>query len=204
VASARIELQQLMARFDFASCVPFSNNTPLNGAVQERHGLLFRASHSEAPPDDLLTKIEALLNLDNPFVLRYADKKRGQRRAALLQRGDTQTTLEGFLLAGDTSAQGWITTLLKDELPAQAYGRALLLPGAEPPVAVVSRGQIVCACFNVTDVAIKAELKQCTGNAQERLSSLQTALKCGTNCGSCVPQLQRMVKAQLATALEAA
>jgi assimilatory nitrate reductase catalytic subunit len=194
VASARIELQALMAQFDFASCVPFSDNTPLNSADQERHGLLFRASHSEAPPDDLLAKIEALLNLDNPFVVRYADKKRGQRRAVLLQRGDTQTTLEGFLLAGNTSAQNWITTLLKDELPAQAYGRALLLPGAKPPVAVVSRGQIVCACFNVTDVAIEAELKQCPGNAQERLSSLQNTLKCGTNCGSCVPQLQRMVK----------
>jgi len=194
VASARIELQQLMARFDFASCVPFSNNTPLDAAAQERHGLLFRASRSEAASDELLVKIEALLNLDNPFVLRYADKKRGQRRAALLQRGDTQTTLEGFLLAGDTSAQDWINTLLKDELPAQAYGRALLLPGAKPPVAVVSRGQAVCACFNVTDVAIEAHLKQCPGNTKERLMSLQTALKCGTNCGSCVPQLQRMVK----------
>jgi assimilatory nitrate reductase catalytic subunit len=145
----------------------------------------------------LLAKIEALLNLDNPFVLRYADRQRGQRRAALLQRGDTQTTLEGFLLAGDTRAQDWITTLLKDELPAQSYGRALLLPGAQPPVAVVSRGQAVCACFNVTDMAIAAHLKQCPGNAQERLSSLQTALKCGTNCGSCVPQLQRMVKGSL-------
>ena len=204
VASARIELQQLMARFDFASCVPFSNNVPLSAAQEERHGLLFRASHSETAPDELLAKIEALLNLDNTFVLRYADKKRGQRRAALLQRGDTQTTLEGFLLAGDTSAQDWITTLLKDELPAQAYGRALLLPGAKPPVAVVSRGQAVCACFNVTDMAIEAHLKQYPGNAQERLTSLQTALKCGTNCGSCVPQLQRMVKAQLATSLEAA
>ncbi len=204
VAAARIELQQLMARFDFASCVPFSNNTPLSAVQDERHGLLFRASHSEAAPDELLAKIEALLNLDNPFVVRYADKKRGQRRAALLQRGDSQTTLEAFLLAGDTSAQDWITTLLKDELPAQAYGRALLLPGAQPPVAVVSRGQAVCACFNVTDVAIEAHLKQCPGNAQERLTSLQTALKCGTNCGSCVPQLQRMVKANLPTDLQAA
>jgi assimilatory nitrate reductase catalytic subunit len=71
-------------------------------------------------------------------------------------------------------------------------------------VAVVSRGQAVCACFNVTDVAIEAHLKQSPGSAKERLTSLQTALKCGTNCGSCVPQLQRMVKAQLATSLEAA
>jgi assimilatory nitrate reductase catalytic subunit len=191
VLQARTELQQLMARFDYATCVPF--------ASQERTGLLFRAAHAEAPDDALLAQIESLINLDNPFVLRYADKKRGQRRTALLQRNDSNTTLEGFLLAGDTSAQGWITTLLQDELPAQDYGRALLVPGAKPPVQVVSRGKQVCACFNVTDVAIDAHLAQGQGSAHERLSLLQSALKCGTNCGSCVPQLQRMVKGSLAS-----
>jgi assimilatory nitrate reductase catalytic subunit len=181
--------------------VPFSNNAPPEAPAQERSGLLFRASALEAPDDALLALIESLLNLDSTYVVRYADKKRGQRRAALLQRGDTDTTLEGFLLAGDISAQSWITTLLQDELPAQAYGRALLLPGAQPPVQMVSRGQQVCACFNVTDVAIEAQLSHCQGSSQERLASLQSALKCGTHCGSCVPQLQRMVRATLAASL---
>ena len=198
VVSARIELQKLMAQFDFASCVPFSDNSPLEALQQERQGLLFRASHFETPAGVILEKIERLLNLDNPYVIRYADKKRGQRRAALLQRHENQTTLEGVMLAGDTSAQAWITTLLKDALPAQAYGRALLLPGAKPPVPVVSRGQPVCACFNVTDSAIATHLSQCQGSDAERLRSLQATLKCGTNCGSCVPQLQRMVKASTA------
>jgi assimilatory nitrate reductase catalytic subunit len=202
--SARTELQQLMARFAYASCVPFTNNVPLDAVGQERSGLLFRASALEAPPDALLAQIEALLNLDSPYVLRYADKKRGQRRAALLQRTATNTTLEGFLLAGDTSAQSWITTLLQDELPAQAYSRVLLVPGAKPPVQVVSRGKQVCACFNVTDVAIDEQLATVHGSAKERLNSLQSALKCGTNCGSCLPQLQRMVRASLAPSLQSA
>jgi assimilatory nitrate reductase catalytic subunit len=51
----------------------------------------------------------------------------------------------------------------------------------------------------VTDVAIDAHLLRCSGSPQERLASLQTSLKCGTNCGSCVPQLQRMVKGSLAS-----
>jgi assimilatory nitrate reductase catalytic subunit len=110
---------------------------------------------------------------------------------------DNGVTLEGFLLAGDTSAQAWIATVLQDTLPAQNYGRALLVPGAKPPVAVVSSGKVVCTCFNVTDVAIAAQLKQCTGTGKERLGALQDALHCGTNCGSCLPQLQRMVKANV-------
>jgi assimilatory nitrate reductase catalytic subunit len=59
---------------------------------------------------------------------------------------------------------------------------------------VVSRGTPVCSCFNVTDSAILAHLKTCTGAPSERLASLQSSLKCGTNCGSCVPQLQRMLR----------
>ncbi len=197
VITARVELQALMRQFSYASCVPFSDGAVASGAVG-RSGLLFRAAHDSAPPEALLAQIEQILQLQGTDILRYADQKRGQRRAIRLAESDTQTALEGFLLAGDTSAQGWITTLLKESLPAHSYGRALLVPGATPPVAVVSRGQQVCACFNVTDTAIAAHLKHCTGKPTERLASLQTTLKCGTNCGSCLPQLQRLIRAAVA------
>ena len=147
----------------------------------------------------MLVRIEAALTLQGADILRYSDKKRGQRRAIRLHEGDTQTSLDGFLLAGDTSAQGWITTLLKDALPAHPYGRALLVPGATPPIAVVSKGQQVCTCFNVTDLAINAHFKTCSTEPGGWLASLQNSLKCGTNCGSCMPQLQRMVRQHAAS-----
>jgi assimilatory nitrate reductase catalytic subunit len=163
---------------------------------RERHGVLFRAAGHEAPPDALLTRLEQLLGLNETSVLRYADRRQGQRRCVGLVRSGEQARLEAFLLAGDTRAQGWIKTLLQDELPAQAYGRLLLAPGATPPVTVPSRGRQVCSCFDVSDVAIGAHLARCGGTPAERLASLQTALQCGTNCGSCVPELQRMIRAQ--------
>jgi assimilatory nitrate reductase catalytic subunit len=59
----------------------------------------------------------------------------------------------------------------------------------------------VCTCFNVGQAAIDQHLKSCTGTPAERLASLQNTLKCGTNCGSCVPQLkQRVVWVTHATA----
>ena len=193
VLSSRSALQGLMREFAFASCVPFSD-----GAAQPntRSGLLFRAARHDAPSDAVLNQVETLLQLQGSDILRYADKKRGQRRAIRLDEGagNTQTLLTGFLLAGDTRAQSWITTLLKESLPAEPYGRALLQPGATPPLPVVSRGQQVCACFNVTDTAIAAYLKTCSGDAAVSLASLQASLKCGTNCGSCLPQLQRLVR----------
>ena len=33
-----------------------------------------------------------------------------------------------------------------------------------------------------------------TGTAESRLSQLQAALKCGTNCGSCLPDLRRLAQ----------
>ena len=189
--AVRCALQRLMAQFDFATCVPFASTA--GNAQGGRSGVLFRAARHAAPEPGLLAQIEQLLRLQGPDVLRYSDPKRGQRRAARLAETDTQTELAGFLLAGDISAQSWITTLLKESLPAHSYGRALLIPGATPPLPVLSRGQQVCACFNVTDLAIEEHLARSTAAPAQRLASLQGSLKCGTNCGSCLPQLQRML-----------
>jgi assimilatory nitrate reductase catalytic subunit len=180
------ELRRLMPDFDFASCVPFG---------RERSGVLFRAAAQEAPPPEVIDRIEALLGLNTPEALRYVDKRRQQRRTARLLRRDGAVTLDAFLLAGDTSAESWIKTLLQDELPAGSYGRLLLMPGAAAPIAVVARSPQVCTCFNVGEDTIRAELPACAGAEGERLLELQGRLKCGTNCGSCIPELRRLVKA---------
>jgi assimilatory nitrate reductase catalytic subunit len=200
--SVREQLRQVMDLFPFASCVPFANSVPLAQAGERsRTGILLRAAAHEAPPADLLQRIEALLGLTGADVLRYADPRRGQRRAMRLARHGENAQLAAFMLAGDTSAQAWIRTLLQDELPAQAYGRLLLSPGAKPPVAVQSRGKLVCTCFNVTDHEIAQCLADVEGEPAARLAALQGGLKCGTNCGSCIPELKRMVRETAADAL---
>jgi len=198
--AAHEQLKPLLAAFPFASCVPFSNNKPLAGPQPERSGLLFRAAAHEAPGDETLALLEQLFGLNGSYILRYADRKKGQRRTIRLSRTHEEAELTGFVLAGDTSAQAWITTLLRDELPAQAYGRLLLLPGAKPPVAIHSRGKVVCSCLNVADVAIDHQLALLLQDAavadtdDARLAALQQALKCGTSCGSCVPELKRRLR----------
>jgi len=201
--AAREQLKPLMAAFAFSSCVPFANEVPLGDAGRQRSGVLFRAAAFEAPPAGMLEKIEGILGLGGADVLRYADRKKGQHRTARLVRHGEKAELAGFVLAGDVSAQAWIRTLLQDELPAQSYGRLLLLPGAKAPVALQSRGKPVCTCFSVTDAEIGACLTDIThavGGAgylasdDERLQALQDKLKCGTNCGSCVPEIKRIIR----------
>lgn len=196
VLAARSALQALMGAWDYTSCVPFASSAA--AGTEERQGLLFRAAASKAPEPALLERIEAILQLQGAELLRYADAQRGQRRAMRLLRVGADTRVDGFLLAGDTSAQGWLSSLLQEEQAAQAYGRALLLPVAQPPVAVVSQGRVVCTCLQVRDIAIEDNLRHAHGTAAERLAKLQGALHCGTQCGSCVPELQRMVRSTAA------
>ena len=198
--TAREALKALMCLFPFASCVPFGDNadTGTNGQTTTRTGLLFRAADHEAPSDAVLKQIETILCLgassSSSQVLRYADKKKGQYRAIKLSGNREHAQLEAFLLAGDTRSEAWIKTLLQESLPSQSYGRMLLLPGSQAPLAVQSRGKPICTCFNITDVAINAQLATSFGSDERRLTELQAALKCGTNCGSCVPELKRMVR----------
>jgi assimilatory nitrate reductase catalytic subunit len=201
--AARATLQKLMARFEFATCVPFGREeaAPADApaAPHQQRGILFRAAATYAPEDNSLAVIEATLGLHGNDTLHYEDKKRGQRRAARLVRTTGGTVqLQGFMLAGDTSAEAWIKTLLQDQLDASAYGRLLLSPGAKAPVAIKSKGVQVCSCFNVTEPEIQSVLETCAGSDEEKLNALQASLKCGTNCGSCMPQLKKLVRVQAA------
>ena len=99
------------------------------------------------------------------------------------------------ILRWKLAARAWIQPLLQDRLPAQAYGRQLLSPQASAPVALAPRGAQVCSCFNVSEPAIRQVLAQCSGSAEQRLAGLQQQLNCGSNCGSCLPSLRRLVQA---------
>jgi assimilatory nitrate reductase catalytic subunit len=179
--TARAELQKLMGEFDFSVVVPFG---------QEKTGLLFRAANQYAPAVELLEKVEAILQLNSPLALRYRDKKSEQYRVALL----TGETIQGFLLSGDASSGAWMQTLVQEDLSAAAFRRRLLLPSSKAPLDAPSKATQVCSCLNASAEKITACLQTCQGNADERLTLLQSKLKCGTECGSCVPTLKRMVR----------
>ena len=204
--ATREQLKRLMSEFAFASCVPFGAGSALAQGAATQVGVLFRAAAAQPPADALVAKIERLLDLASADTLHYADPRHGKRRAVRLVRDGETAHLQGFLLAGDTRAEAWIKTILQDQLPAQAYGRQLLSPLAAPPAGVATRGKVICSCFGVTESAIAAQLETARADASEgvRFSALQAALSCGTNCGSCLPELKRMVRAATALAGETA
>lgn len=189
-------LRALMKEFAFASCVPFAAAGSLAAtAAGERHGVFFRAANQEVVSDALLEQVEQLLGLTQGQVLRYADPRQGQHRAARLAHEGDEAYLEAFLLAGDTRAEPWIKALLQQRLPAKALGRQVLRPGPSAPMKVAAAGKVICSCFGVGESAIDMALCRGSGSESERLQALQSELRCGTNCGSCLPELKRKVRA---------
>ena len=195
--SAHTVLQALRARmgqFEFASCVPFAES---GNTDTPRQGVLLRAACSEPPDMAVVQDIEQQLGLSEDNSLRYVDAKRSQLRCMRL-RGESDTTLDAFVIAGDTSAESWLKALLQTQQSAKAYGRRLLMTGHTPPVALASVGSTVCTCVGVRDLAIQAQLAHSAQPDEHRcLSDLQGTLKCGTQCGSCVPELRRMIRLHL-------
>ncbi len=192
---AQVALRSLMPHFPFAVCVPFASRTRLADSAHARDGVSFRCAAAQAPAAETLARIEQIMGLGGSNVLRYRDRRQGQQRAMRLVRVDGQVQLQAYLLAGDTRAQAWIRALLQDQLDAQPYGRQLLSPGALAPAAIVPRGRPVCTCFQVSQTEIAAALAGFAGTAAQRLDQLQDTLQCGTSCGSCLPELKRLVRA---------
>jgi len=116
----------------------------------------------------------------------YAEEARGIYRAAAFIDG----RLDGALFMGPTeAAPSWdaVRALFESE-KIEDHQRRLLLSGKSGE-GVASAGPIVCACFGVGLAAIRAALTSGVGSVEE----IGQALRAGTNCGSCLPELKRIV-----------
>lgn len=78
--------------------------------------------------------------------------------------------------------------------PASAYERLALL-GGRAGSGKVATGAMICSCFAIGEIAINDAVRQGCHNVQQ----LGVKLKCGTNCGSCIPELKKLIACQRET-----
>ena len=67
----------------------------------------------------------------------------------------------------------------------------VLAPLATPPTGDAGRGRVVCNCLNVSEADLAAAIAEGAGVLD--FAALQARLRCGTSCGSCVPEIRRML-----------
>jgi len=191
LAAMRARLRPLMAEMDYAHCVPVTGS-------QGREGWSFEAACDALPSADLLRRLSEALGLGSVGsvgLLRYADARQGRSRVLRLAGSGAEATLQSLLLVGERGVGAWLLGLWRDAAPVAPFGRQLLAPEPPDAAAAAPRSPQVCNCFDVSEARIKTRLAEVCGTSAERLSGLQASLKCGTQCGSCLPILRRMVDA---------
>ena len=123
--------------------------------------------------------------------MRYDDARRAASRRLHIA-GDR---LVAVRLSGsvDALASGdWLLGWMQEGRPIADIRRHLLMPSRQAPAGYVPAGRIVCQCHGVPEATIAATLAGTPGSPAERLAVAQARTKCGTNCGSCLPELRRM------------
>ncbi|MCP3882257.1 MAG: molybdopterin-dependent oxidoreductase [Sulfitobacter sp.] len=78
--------------------------------------------------------------------------------------------------------------------PGTAQQRLALLAGIAAS-GKVPTGAMICSCFAVGEMVIADAIRQGCHSVQQ----LGVQLKCGTCCGSCIPELKKIIAGQLAT-----
>ena len=121
----------------------------------------------------------------------YADHARDRYRCAVY---DGRTLIASLAYAPYASKPDWETAkaLFADEEPEAAERRALLSGRA----ATATAGPVVCACHGVGLDVIAATITAGAGSVE----AVGAACKAGTNCGSCIPEIRKMLGAVIARA----
>lgn len=184
--SALQQLRAFLSKFAYASCGLFGRQQPDSAGM-----LIFRAAHDTAPDHALIAEIDAILGMtDDKPLLNYHDGKRGISKRILVEaNANAAQKVTGVRLVGETIAADWLQEVMSSGEFTADIRKWALAPLSAPPAAHPGRGKIVCNCLDVSENEIIDSVSRGAD-----LITLQNKLKCGTECGSCVPELKRIIK----------
>ncbi|MCL7942571.1 nitrate reductase [Marinobacter sp. ATCH36] len=115
-----------------------------------------------------------------------ADAARGRFRAARVVNGQLEAVLMVDSDPGLIPEVGWLDGCFA-ELELSAVSRRALLAARD--VDVEDPGAIICSCFQVGEKQIGAAIE----DGALSVETLGDRLRCGTNCGSCIPELRNLI-----------
>ncbi|MBA1274683.1 nitrate reductase [Stutzerimonas azotifigens] len=172
-------LRPLFEAFDYAS---------FSLAGRDRPALIIRAAANQAPESAQLQLIDQLLGLQEGPVLAYDDVQRSIGKRVRIE----ENRIVSLRLAGETVARHWLKGLWQSGSADAELRRWLLAPLSAPPGKAGSAcDRTLCNCMNVSQQAVASGIA-----AGLDLDGLKRELGCGTSCGSCVPEIKRMLARQ--------
>ncbi|ALM84185.1 nitrate reductase [Bordetella sp. N] len=174
-AALRRALAPWLRRFPYAVLLP---------SASAGGGLSIAIAAAQAPAADVLAMLFAELGLtDAPTLAVYDDPARGKLRRVALDQGRPSA----FFLAGNLSANDALAAWADGGAAPASLARLLMGQNAGLENAL-PRARTICVCVGVTDRAIAAGIADGLD-----LDGLKQTLGCATGCGSCAPEISRMV-----------
>jgi assimilatory nitrate reductase catalytic subunit len=120
--------------------------------------------------------------------LEFSDKATGRHRLALIKDQNLQAVL--FVARSfDLPTRTWLSQLFSKE-SLDDTDRMSLLAG-KTAIGMEDVGETVCACFGV---GVNTLRKAIAEQGLVSVEAIGAVLKAGTNCGSCVPELRKLIQ----------
>ena len=116
----------------------------------------------------------------------------GRYRAACVQDGRLEAV---FFIAPDQRLpeREWLASLFKRDVIDSA-DLAGLLSARPPRGSTANTGRTVCACYSVGVKTLQNAIRE---QHLDSVEAVGACVKAGTGCGSCVPELRRILEACL-------
>lgn len=142
---------------------------------------------------------DAFARTEHALEIVYADPARGVYQKIVTT--DDAKTLLGGIFVGDAAPYTSLRPLLGRELPAEPGAYLTAAGGGEAPETELPDDATLCSCNNVTAGTIRDAINgcgACDGNAPvQELGELKGCTRAGTQCGSCVPMLKKLLETEL-------
>ena len=119
--------------------------------------------------------------------IEFFDRKAGRYRAGRI----VNDRLESCLFVSRDPvlpSRAWLGQLFEQETLSGASRNSLL--AGKPMTGEVDQGETVCACFSVGKNSIQSAI---AGGCRS-VEQIGSRLKAGTNCGSCIPELKKLLQ----------
>ncbi len=174
VLALRAAVQPLLAERRYASI-----------RVEADDLLVVSAADSEADAAWTERLHDALGLARGDDLLEYRDARRGRTQRVAWNA----QCVDGFLVIGETSPAAALLEQIRTAAPWEGPRHAIVLLGGDMPQRTrAPRDRVVCNCKQVT----QSQIEQGIANGAA-LDELKSTLGCGTVCGSCVPEIKRLL-----------
>ncbi|MFC5503298.1 nitrite reductase large subunit NirB [Lysinimonas soli] len=140
---------------------------------------------------------DALATTPHALEVVYADPARGLYQKIVVT--DDAATLLGGIFVGDIAPYPSLRPLVGKELGAEPAAFLSSAGGEAPSLELPDDAQL-CSCNNVSVGAVRAAVRGDHDEPCHELGALKACTRAGTQCGSCVPLVKKILDTELAKA----